>query len=468
MQPPSSALSSTSAAALVATGTTSPTAWPTQQRFKPKEPGQRLGIGLIGLGTVGQGVYKLLKRHPQLDVRHVVVRNPDKPRFVNGLGPNDLSGNPAALLADPNVAIVIEVAGGVVPAKHWIEEALKAGKHVVTANKELLAKHGPELFALANKHNVRLLMEGAVAGGIPILLPLRQSLAANHVEEIAGILNGTTNYILTRMMETGASFADALAEAQAKGFAEADPTSDVEGYDAAYKTAILAMLTTERSIAVNRIHCEGITKVSAADMAFAKAQGYAIRLIGLARFGAEPALPTDPCTIDLRVHPMLVANTHPLASIRNENNAIVVKGDALGQAMFYGKGAGELPTASSVMGDVLALVADCVLDNDPVPSMRLHCDQPAQLLPIGDTSNRYYLRLITEDAPGVIGQLGTAFGQQGVSVASLVQAPDTQEGRASLVIVTHHVREAALMAALELIKAQPTTHAVASMLRVLD
>jgi homoserine dehydrogenase len=426
-----------------------------------------MGIGLIGLGTVGQGVYKLLKRHPQLDVRHVVVRNPDKPRFVNGIAPNDLSGTPDALLADPNVAIVIEVAGGVVPAKHWVEEALKAGKHVVTANKELLAKHGPELFALANKHNVRLLMEGAVAGGIPILLPLRQSLAANHVEEIAGILNGTTNYILTRMMETGASFADALAEAQAKGFAEADPTSDVEGYDAAYKTAILAMLTAERSIDVSQLHCEGITHITADDMAFAKAHGYAIRLIGLARFGARPTQPDAPIAVDLRVHPMLVPQTHPLASIRNENNAIVVQGDALGQAMFYGKGAGELPTASSVMGDVLALVADMVLDNDPVPSMRLHCEQAASLIPIGDTINRYYLRLITEDAPGVIAQLGKAFGEQGVSVASLVQSPDAESGRASLVIVTHDVQEAHFMAALEVIKQQSTTHAIGSVLRVL-
>jgi homoserine dehydrogenase len=419
------------------------------------------GVALAGLGTVGKGVVNLLQAHPHITIRHCLVRDVAKNRGIISPLPSPTT-DMAPLLADEGVSIVIEVMGGLDTAYQLVKQALACGKHVVTANKALIATHGPELFALAKAHQARLMFEGAVAGGIPIIAPLKRSLAANRITAMAGILNGTTNYILTRMSQTGASFADALAEAQAKGFAEADPTSDVEGIDPAFKISILATLAYGQWVDPALVPHEGITSVDAADIANAKSLGYAIKLIGL----AQRAEPDDP--IDVRVHPMLVPLDHPLAAIHLENNAIWLNGHAVGDVMFYGKGAGELPTASAVTSDVLSLATDLqagVLP--PLPGMATPLlPGQAQLKPIASTVSKFYIRLKTQDAPGVIGQLGMACGNNGVSLESVMQMHTNANGTASIVLVTHAVTEASLRAALASIQQQPQTQAVACVLRV--
>jgi homoserine dehydrogenase len=419
-----------------------------------------VGVALVGLGTVGRGVYALLANQADIIIRHVVVKNPTKSRPIANLPP--LTTDIQPLLADDQVAIVVEVMGGLDTAYTVVKEALTRGKHVVTANKALVATHGPELFALAQQHNARLLFEGAVAGGIPIIAPLKRSLAANRIETIAGILNGTTNYILTRMTQTGASFLDALKEAQELGFAEADPTSDVEGIDPAFKISILTSLAYGQWVNPADVPHEGITPIDAADIHNARSLGYVIKLIGLAQ-REEPTAP-----IDVRVHPMLIPQAHPLASIHLENNAVWVKGHAVGEVMFYGKGAGELPTASAVTGDVLSLLVDLQAGvSPPVPGLQVVLsDQPAALKPMADTTSKFYIRLQTLDSPGVIGQLGTACGEHGVSLDSVMQMHTNADGTASIVLVTHAVKEAHLQQALAKMAEQPATQDVACVLRV--
>jgi homoserine dehydrogenase len=417
-------------------------------------------VALVGLGTVGRGVYTLLSEQPAVVIDHIVVKNPEKQRPIADMPHvhTDMMG----AITDPAVNIVVEVMGGLDAAYTVVTEALKHGKHVVTANKALIATHAPELFALAKANNARLLFEGAVAGGIPIIAPLKRSLAANRIEKVAGILNGTTNYILTRMSQTGASFNDALKEAQDLGFAEADPTSDVEGIDPAFKIAILASLAYGQWVDPAQVSHQGITQIGAVDIENARSLGYAIKLIGL----AQRTTPTEP--IDVRVHPMLLPLAHPLASIHLENNAVWVKGHAVGDIMFYGKGAGELPTASAVAGDILSLVADLQAGvSPPLPGMQVTL-QPgtAQLKPLAQTSSKFYLRLQTQDSPGVIGQLGTACGDHGVSLESVMQMHTTATGTATIVLVTHEVQEADMQAALATITQQPSTQEVACVLRV--
>lgn len=431
------------------------------------KPGQSrrtapIGVVLVGLGTVGAGVFQLLARRPELTVKGVVVRDPAKYQDVEGLDASLLGTDLSPLLRDPSVDMVIELAGGVGRVKDWVEAAIKAGKHVVTANKELIAKHGQALLQLAQDHQVSLLFEGAVAGGIPIVLPLCQSLAANRVLEIAGILNGTTNYILTRMTEDGWDLETALKKAQDKGFAEADPTNDVDGFDAAYKIAILASLALEQSVPVDQLSIEGIRHITPTDIDFAKRFGFTIRLVGLARLAqAETA------GADIRVHPVLVPNDHPLASIKNEYNAVFVRGDALGPSMFYGKGAGQLPTASAVVADVLAVVKDLQVGNRPVTAMARTLSGQARLMPIEQTVNRYYIRLNTLDEPGVIAQLGQAFGDHQVSLESFWQQPGEEPETASLILVTHEVSEENLRRSLERIGQLKSTRSIGCVLRVL-
>jgi homoserine dehydrogenase len=432
---------------------------PTQHSTSHSTKGP-VGVGLIGLGTVGGGVYKLLAHRTDLTLHQVAVRSLDKARSGVDIPTEQLTLDPMDVVNNPAVQVVVEVAGGLHPAKEWVMAALSAGKHVVTANKALIATYGEELFALAARNKVRLLLEGAVAGGIPIILPLRQSLAANEIVEIAGILNGTTNYILTRMGEDGWTFDRALQQAQALGFAEADPTSDVGGQDAAYKIAILASLALNQTVPMDQVFVEGITNITPLDINYAKRFNFTIRLIGLARRTPEG-------TMDVRVHPMLVPNQHPLSSIRNEYNAVVVEGSALGPAMFYGKGAGELPTASAVAGDILALVADLKVGNDPLPCMAVEYHGQATVAPIAQSTNRYYIRLNTLDQAGVIAQLGKAFGDADVSLESFLQIPGDEPGTASLIVVTHAVKEHQLQTALAVIEQQASTRSVGCLLRVL-
>jgi homoserine dehydrogenase len=430
----------------------------TSSKHNPMNP---LKIGMIGLGTVGQGTYKLIQRLPHLAVAAIAVQNLDKERGIDDLDTSLLTLDAQAVAVHSDIDILIEVAGGVEGTKQLLESAIQAGKHVVTANKALIAQHGPELFALAKKHGVSLLFEAAVAGGVPIVTPLKMGLASNRIEEIAGILNGTTNYILTRMMQDGWTYEDALDKAKALGYAEADPTSDVEGFDAAYKIAILAGLATGHWVNVKDMTVEGITPITPREVEYAKQFGYTIRLVALARLKNERP--------DVRVHPMLVPNAHPLSSVHNEYNAIWVRGDAVGDAMFSGKGAGELPTASSVMGDVLAIVADLEAGNPKTAAgMFLDLKEPAVLQPIGETTNRYYIRMTTADEPGVLAALGTAFGNSGVSLESFLQLPNPQNNpHTSLMVVTHIAQESSVQEALSAIRSLASTQAVDCVLRVL-
>jgi homoserine dehydrogenase len=420
----------------------------------------RVVIGMIGLGTVGSGVFKIFREHPDVFVHKIAVRDANKTRAIDDLDNGLLSQDPLGVVRDPAVQIVVELMGGADLARELVTEALNNGKHVVTANKELIAKYGPELFDLARKNNVRLLFEGAVAGGIPIIIPLKLSLGANRIREIAGILNGTTNYILTKMTVEGWSFGDALKEAQAQGFAEADPTSDVEGFDVAYKISVLSLIAFRQVVDPAKVHREGITRITAVDIRNARELGYVIKLIGYARMDESGRL-------DIRVHPMLVPAAHPLANVQNEFNAIFVRGDAVGEVMFYGRGAGEMPTASAVSADILAIATGLLKGNEPIPSMIIDPAAPAELLPVAETRNRYYLRLNTLDKPKVIGHLGNACGDAGVSLESVMQRGINPDGTASIVLLTQEVTERQMNQALDAIRKQDSTQEIGCLLRVL-
>lgn len=420
----------------------------------------RVVIGMIGLGTVGSGVFKIFRENPDIFFQKIAVRDANKVRNITDLDASLLSMDPFAVVRDPETQVVVELIGGSTLAKDLVIEAMNNGKHVVTANKELIAKCAPELFELARKNNVRLMFEGAVAGGIPIIMPLKLSLGANRIQEIAGILNGTTNYILTKMTQEGWSFDQALAEAQAKGFAEDDPTNDVEGFDVGYKISVLSLIAFKQVVDPLTIYREGITGITALDIQNAKELGYVIKLIGLAKMAPDGRL-------DIRVHPMLVSQSHPLSNVQNEFNAIWVKGDAVGDVMFYGRGAGEMPTASAVAADILAIATGLLKGNEPIPSMVIEAATPAMLMPVEETRNKYYLRLNTHDRPKVIGHLGNACGDAGVSLESVMQKGINQDGTASIVLLTQEVTGQQMQQALEVIRKQESTQAIGCLLRVL-
>ncbi len=419
-----------------------------------------INVGLLGLGTVGTGVYKLLTRCPFTHVSRIVVKNLDKKRSLETVPTEIISDDVADVINNPDIDIVVEVMGGKEHPYQVIRQALENKKHVVTANKVVIANYGPELFALAAQNGVNLFFEAAVAGGIPIISPLKTSLAGNQIRQIAGILNGTTNYILTRMEQAGLDFQAALKEAQDLGFAEADPTADVEGHDAACKIGILASIAYQRQVAQSGIHAEGISTIGPVDIEMARTLGYTIRLIAMARSENGEA-------IDIRVHPMLIPSEHPLAKVLFENNAIFVQGDAVGDVMFYGKGAGELPTASAVSGDVLLIANALRTGQHSVAGMNLSLEAQSKLIPVSETRNAYYIRLEAEDESGVIGNLGKACGDHNVSLDAIMQkGTDPKTGSATIVLITHDVQESAMQAALEQIRNQSTTQTIATVLRV--
>lgn len=417
-------------------------------------------IGLLGLGTVGTGVVTLLRDNPQFEIRAIAVRQKNKPREID-LSPFEVTDDPFKLAEDPKIEIIVEVAGGVDPVYEVVKRAIASGKHVVTANKELIAKHGPEIFDLAHRHNVTLFFEAAVGGGIPLISTLQRGLQANRISKVAGILNGTTNYILTMMEQEKKPFAEALREAQAKGYAEADPADDIEGRDVVYKIAILSSLAFQCPVEVERIYRQGITQVSDLDIQIAGEFGYRIKMIGLAQPGGGEAL-------DVRAHPMLIPVHHPLAGVEGVNNAIFISGSAVGEIMLSGPGAGQLPTASAVVGDVINLASALKLPDFAryfQPPIRSHA---CEVFPIEETTNAYYIRLEAHDTPGVIGNLGHAFGGHGVSLHSVMQKGVTEDGGATIVLITHCVRERQLQDALQEIRAQSTTKQIGIVLRVLN
>ncbi len=434
-------------------------------------------IGLLGLGTVGTGTAQILLdpsgRNPlveELEIYRIGVRNPEKTRPVP-LPPGVLTDDLESIVTDPDVDIVVEVIGGLEPARSLILKAIAHGKHVVTANKAVIARYSDEIFDAANDAGVYVLLEAAVGGGIPVIQPLKQALGVNRIRSVTGIVNGTTNYILTRMQTEKADFADVLAAAQKLGYAEADPTADVDGFDAADKIAILASLAFGGRIKLEDVYREGISQVSAADIAYADKLGFVIKLLAIANREMLTDDPTD--RLRLRVHPTLVPQTHPLASINGVYNAILVEGDPIGQVMFFGPGAGAGPTASAVVSDILNIAA--VLTQNSflkTHSSKLHplltCTHQhyCKIAPIEELTTRFYARFLTKDRPGVIGKLGTSFGNHGVSIESIVQT-GFQGELAEIVVVTHDVREGDFHQALDEIRTLDTVDSIPSLLRVL-
>lgn len=431
-------------------------------------------IGLLGLGTVGTGTAQILLdptgRHPlvqELEVYRVGVRSLDKPRHVS-IPESLLTTDLESIITDPEVDIVVEVLGGLEPARSLILKAIAHGKHVVTANKAVIARYGDQIFDAANDAGVYVMLEAAVAGGIPVIQPLKQALGVNRIHSVTGIVNGTTNYILTRMQTEGADFGAVLAQAQQLGYAEADPTADVEGFDAADKIAILASLAFGGRIKLEDVYREGITGVSAADIAYADKLGFVIKLLAIAKREMIENDPTD--RLRVRVHPTLVTRSHPLASINGVYNAILVEGDPIGQVIFSGPGAGAGPTASAVVSDILNIAA--VLKSSPSKIAALHpllsCTHQhyCKIAPIEELVTRFYARFLTQDKPGVIGKLGTCFGDRGVSLESIVQT-GVQGNLAEIVVVTHDVTEGDFHQALDQIRTLDAIDSIPSILRVL-
>ena len=435
-----------------------------------------IGVGLLGLGTVGAGVAAILAspegRHPlvgELALQKVAVRDPSRPRPVE-LDSSLLCTDPQAVVDDPAVEIVVELMGGLEPARSLILRAIAAGKPVVTANKAVIARHGEEIAAAAAKAGVYVLIEAAVGGGIPIIEPLKQSLGGNRVQRVSGIINGTTNYILSRMADEGAAYGAVLADAQRLGYAEADPAADVEGHDAADKIAILAALAFGGPVPRSAIATEGIDRLDARDVSYAAQLGYVVKLLAVAERmdGVEPgAVPGNALPLDVRVHPTLLPRHHPLAGVHGVNNAILVEGDPVGQVMFFGPGAGAGPTASAVVADILNIagirrVGGAGLD----PLLAAGSWRPCALVDGAMSRHRNYVRLRSRDEAGVIGKIGTAFGAAGVSIQSIVQY-EANSGRAEIVVITHEVLEADFRRALEAITSLREVEAVAACLRTL-
>lgn len=428
-------------------------------------------VGLLGLGTVGTGTAQIFLdsqgRHPllqELEIHKVGVRSLDKPRQVE-LPSTMLTTDLESIATDPEIDIVVELIGGLEPARSLILTAIGHGKHVVTANKAVISRYGPEIFDAANEKGTYVMMEAAVGGGIPVIQPLKESLGVNRISAVTGIVNGTTNYILTRMQTEGADFAEVLADAQKLGYAEADPTADVDGLDAADKIAILASLAFAGRIKLEDVYCEGIRQVSAADISYAEKLDFTIKLLAIAKRVA-PADATD--RLQLRVHPTLVPKTNPLASINGVYNAILVEGEPLGQVMFFGPGAGAGPTASAVVSDILSIAAILKTETEPIPHPLLSCTHQhyCAIAPMADLVSRFYARFLTNDKPGVIGDLGMTFGKHGVSLESIVQT-GMREHLAEIVVVTHNVREGNFDLALDEIRHLEAVESIPSVLRVL-
>jgi homoserine dehydrogenase len=419
-------------------------------------------VGVLGCGNVGAPLIELLQRRAEaiaartglrLEVTKVAVRSASRERDVvmpNGV----LTTDAGEVVGAADVDIVVEVIGGIEPARELIMTALAAGKPVITANKELLANFGAELFAAAEHAGVDLLFEAAVAGGIPLIRPLRESLVGECITRVMGIVNGTTNYILTKMTEEGADYSDALAEAQRLGFAERDPTADVEGFDAGAKAAIIASIAFGVRVVAGDVYHEGISSITAADIAFAHRLGYVVKLLAIAEQVGD--------AIGVRVHPAMVPVAHPLAAVRESYNAVFVEGEAVGNLMFYGRGAGGSPTASAVLGDLI----DAANNLKRGSSASIGSLAKAQLSPIDDACSEYYLNLEVADRPGVLAAVAGVFAKHDVSIRSMEQEGLGDEAR--LIFITHTAREADVQATLHDLRELDVVDRVGTLLRVVE
>ncbi|HEY9769744.1 MAG TPA: homoserine dehydrogenase [Coleofasciculaceae cyanobacterium] len=426
-------------------------------------------IGLLGYGTVGTGTAKILLDPAgrnnllrEIVIAKVGVRSLDKPRspeLPSGVLTTDLE----SVVSDPEIDLVVELLGGLEPSRSLILKAIDHGKHIVTANKAVIARHGEEIFTAANQAGVYVLLEAAVGGGIPIIKPLKQSLGVNRIQTVIGIINGTTNYILTQMTQEGADFDEVLAQAQKLGYAEADPSADVDGYDAADKIAILAAIAFNGRIKREDISCEGIRQINATDISYADDLGFVIKLLAIAKAN------TNNDSLQVRVHPTLVSKDHPLANVNNVYNAILVEGEPLGQVMFFGPGAGQGATASAVVSDIINIVGILQTSNASQkldPMLRCSHEHFKQLTPITEIDSRFYARFLCQDVSGVIGHLGTSFGKHNVSLESVVQIGFRQD-LAEIVVVTHNVQEGNFRKALKEIENLESIDSIPSILRVL-
>jgi homoserine dehydrogenase len=419
-------------------------------------------VGLLGCGHVGSALVRLItdngdsietRTGVRLEIGTVAVRNLSRERDV-ALPASAFTNDANAVVSDPDVDIVVEVIGGIEPARELIVDALKAGKPVVTANKELLANFGKELFETAESAGVDLLFEASVAGGVPLMRPLRESLAGDRIHRVMGIVNGTTNYILTRMSEEGASFTDALAEAQSLGFAERDPTADVEGFDAAAKAAIIATIAFGARVVAGDVYREGISELTDADMASARELGYVVKLLAVAEEDAHG--------VAVRVHPTMIPSHHPLASVRESFNAVFVEADAVGELMFYGRGAGGAPTASAVLGDLIDASKNLVSGGRGATIGTL-ARKPVR--PIDEVESQFYLQLEVADQPGVLAEIAMQFGEHDVSIKSMQQIGIGDDAR--IIFITHRAREADLRRTVHALRDVKSVHRVGSVLRVM-
>ena len=426
-----------------------------------------VGVALLGAGTVGTGVAQTLADRTDALARYagrplrltgVLVRDATRPRPGLPSGVR-LTNDAPALITAEDVDVVVEVMGGEQPALDCIESALRAGKHVVTANKQVMALHGPELLALAAEHGVTLAFEASVGGGIPIIGPLVRDLAGNRVTGVNAVINGTTNYMLTRMAHDGASYEDALAEAQRNGYAEPDPSDDVDGKDAAYKLAILSTLAFRCTVREPDVYREGIRKLDAADFEYARELGYVIKLLAASRL--------QDGAVQARVHPAFLHEEHPLAKVDGVYNAVELEGDLVGWAMFQGPGAGASPTTSAIIGDVLAIVRASISGAAPVyPDVQ----ERMPMLPVAELETKYYLRLRAYDKPGVMAQITGVLGEMGVSLASIIQkeVPEDAGTPAEVVIITHKARESAVQEAARKLEALQVVYGAPKLVRIED
>lgn len=420
---------------------------------------KKIKIGLIGLGTVGSGVFKTLQNFKNVEVVKIAVHNKNKKRNIDGLDESIITDDAYEVVNNPEIQIVAELVGGINPAFDLIKTAIKNGKHIVTANKELLAKHGEELFNFAEENNKVVLYEAAIAGGIPLIMPIKTILAGNKITKIKAILNGTTNYILTKMDVQGASYIDVLKEAQELGYAEADPTGDVEGFDAAYKITTLATIAFGKRIKIENVYREGITKISPDDMKAANEMGYKIKLIASAELNEDSKA-------DVRVHPMLVPKTKTLAHIDYVTNAVSLSGHPVGDVTLSGPGAGEFPTASSVVGDILAIASEIDKTDYLLPMMRCNHHENAVMTPIEDTRNKYYISITAHNRLGVIGRIGKACEDHNISLASIVQKEVAGDNAAKITVITEICKEKDMQNVINIFNNDPAIASVNSLIRV--
>lgn len=424
---------------------------------------KRIYVGVLGFGTVGQGAVKTLlenkeeiklKTGTEIEVKKIAVKHINKERNLS-LPRHLFTDDPYEIVNDPQIDIVVELIGGIEPARLLILKALENGKSVVTANKEVIARFGKELLPLAGEKKVDLYFEGAVGGGIPIVRPLKICLSGNRIYSVIGIVNATTNYILTKMAEEGWTYDEALKDAQSQGYAEADPSYDVEGLDAAYKISILASIAFNSRVDVDKIYREGISAIAPIDLAYASELGYVIKLLAIAK--------EEDGMLSIRVHPALIPRYHPLASVRGVDNAILVHGSSVGRVMFFGEGAGSLPTGSAVVGDIIDIARN--INFNCTGRISCTCFTEKKQKDIGEIVSKYYLRMKVVDKPGVLAAIATCFGEENVSIASVVQKRQVNKS-AEIVWITHPSQEKALRQALTKIEKLPVVEEISLVLRV--